>query len=278
MKHLTELPTEIILNILQYLSTVDLARVRLVSKKLRKICDYPICWKQVVLKKVDQESDREKNETALSLWKLEELKEVIEPHLFFIESLCIWGVHDNIVQYLVLNCPTLKELTLYGWFTLSGHSLKIPEGKTLPLQKLRLVSSPKSQSNFTSLDASALGKFISQCPNLMHILLACQIHFQADTLLQSFASKPSRSLESLVVTAKRYWSSEHVTKVFEYCPALSFFGLVPDLTFEINNEDSEDRIALNKSDIASLIPNEYLSTLPVTEEDLLRFKNITIYR
>jgi hypothetical protein len=69
-----------------------------------------------------------------------------------------------------------------------------------------------------------------------------------------------------------------VTKVFEYCPALSFFGLVPDLTFEVDNEDSEDKIALIKSDIAIIIPNEYLLTLPVTEEDLLRFKNIAIYR
>ncbi|KAI8890808.1 hypothetical protein K501DRAFT_141054, partial [Backusella circina FSU 941] len=224
---LTELPIEIILIILQNLSTIDITRLRLVSKGLCTICDYPIHWKRLILRKPDQENGWEKNEAALSLWELRELKEIIEPHLCFIESLYVWGVRDNIVQYLVLNCPTLKELTIYGWFTLSDHSLKVPEGKILSLQKLRLVSSPKSLSNFTSLDASTLGKFISQCPNLTDLLLVCQINFQADALLQSFSSKPSLSLESLVVTTKRCWSSHHVTRVFEYCPALSLLGLVP---------------------------------------------------
>ncbi|GAN04567.1 hypothetical protein MAM1_0067c04028 [Mucor ambiguus] len=241
------LPTEIVWNIMQRIDPLDLSRTRLVCKKLRTFSDHPVLWKDIQL---EATSKTQHHEEDLILWNLTDLKPIVQLHLSHIQTVQIQGVRDNIVQYILLNCSNLQELTISGWSTLSDHAFRIPTTPTftaLNLRRLRLIG--QRRSNYTSLDASTFGKLLKYCPHLEEItVVSCQIHVQAECLLQIMDQimhqdrvlsmqqqqqgqdphNSSSSLKSLVVATKRTWSSHHVMRLFQLCSNLQFLGLVPD--------------------------------------------------
>lgn len=246
------LPTEIIWKIMHTLGPVDLSRTRLVCKKLRAFSDHPVLWRDIQL----ETTTKAQNTENLPLWNLADLKAILQLHLSHIQTIQIRGVRDNIVQYILLNCCNLQELTISGWSTLSDHAFRMPTSTfaALNLRRLRLIGQRKS--NYTSLDATTFGKLLKHCPYLEEItVVSCQIHVQAECLLQivdqvmnqnqsSLESTQqqqqqqqkdqghhqhiSSSLKSLVVATKRTWSSHHVMRLFQLCSNLRFLGLVPD--------------------------------------------------
>ncbi|KAG2202978.1 hypothetical protein INT46_009095 [Mucor plumbeus] len=241
------LPTEIIWKIMQALDPIDLSATRCINKKFRTFSDNAVLWRNIQLKPKRSSS----NCDNLPLWNLADLKAVLQLHLSHIQTIKIWGVRDNIVQYILLNCINLQDLTISGWSTLSDHAFRITteahchqitKPATLNLRRLRLIGQQKS--NYTSLDATTFGKLINQCPHLEEItVVSCQIYLQAECLLQMvdqqekeaaismqqhYHHQPPSSLKSLVIATKRTWSNYHVTRLFQLCPNLRFLGLVPD--------------------------------------------------
>ncbi|KAK4509444.1 uncharacterized protein ATC70_007796 [Mucor velutinosus] len=244
MLHL--LPTEIVWKIMQTLDPVDLSRTRLVCKRLRTFSDHPALWRCIQL----EASRKTQHMEDIPLWNLTDLKAILQLHLSHIQTIQIRGVRDNIVQYILLNCSNLQELTISGWSTLSDHAFRIsttPTFAALSLRRLRLIG--QRRSNYTSIDATALGKLLTYCPHLEEItVVCCQIHVQAECFLQMMDQvmhqdqrlwmqqhqqdqgqlNSSSSLKSLVVATKRTWSSHHVMRLFQLCSNLRFLGLVPD--------------------------------------------------
>ena len=241
------LPAEIIWKIMQALDPIDLSITRCISKKFRTFSDHPVLWKDIQLKPARSSS----NIDNLPLWSFADLKAVLQLHLLHIQTIQIWGVRDNIIQYILLNCFNLQELTISGWSTLSDHAFRIittahhhqiTQKGTLNLRRLRLIGQRKS--NYTSLDATSFGKLINQCPHLEEIIVvSCQIYLQAECLLQMvdhqekeaaasmqqhYHHQPIPSLKSLVIATKRTWSSHHIIRLFQLCSNLRFLGLVPD--------------------------------------------------
>ncbi|CEP16913.1 hypothetical protein [Parasitella parasitica] len=254
---LDSLPTEIIWNIMQALDPFDLSVTRLVSKKFNNFSDHQSLWRSIQLKPPITSTSLH-NDEKLPLWSLVDLKQILQLHLEHIQTICIWGVRDNIIQYILSSCRQLQELTISGWSTLSNHAFRITAPistfnhqtlNLLSLRRLRLIGQKKS--NYTSLDAFTFGKLLKLCPYLEEItVVRCQIDIQAECLLQivdqdyrsdpmfasmfqeqHIAQKPTvSSLKYLVIATKKTWSSHHVTRIFQLCPNLRFLGLVPDST------------------------------------------------
>ncbi|CAO3608002.1 unnamed protein product [Mucor fragilis] len=244
------LPTEIVWKIMQTLDPVDLSRTRLACKILRTFSDHPALWRDIQLEASLKAQDTE----SLPLWNLADLKATLQLHLSHVQKIQIRGVRDNIVQYILLNCSNLQELTISGWSTLSDHAFRIPTPTfaSLNLRRLRLIG--QRRSNYTSLNATTFGNLLKHCPHLEEItVVSCQIHVQAECLLQmvdqvmhhhdqsmlgSSAQQQQQqdqdqrntfsSLKYLVVATKRTWSSQHVMRLFRLCSNLQFLGLVPD--------------------------------------------------
>ncbi|KAI8981846.1 hypothetical protein BDF20DRAFT_800998, partial [Mycotypha africana] len=229
------LPAELIWKIFNNLSQVDLSIARLVSKTFLKYSDDPSMWRHIHLKKsihLSKEDERQK-----VLWKLTELVPILQPHLSLIRSISICGVRDNIVQYLLLNCPNLEELTIDGWTTLSEHAFDLTKKlerryyPSLPLRKLKLLS--VRGNYYTSLDAAAFGRLMHHCPHLEELsIVGCQIHLHADYLLRSITKETvpqtfTNSLRYITLATKRTWSTHHIIRLFQICSRLCWLGLVP---------------------------------------------------
>lgn len=234
---------------MQTLDPLDLSRTRLVCKRWRTFSDHPALWRDIELEATEETQQHAKD---LPLWNLPDLRAILQLHLSHIQTIQIRGVRDNIVQYILLNCSNLQELTISGWSTLSDHAFRVPTPtfEALNLRRLRLIG--QRRSNYTSLDATTFGKLLKYCPRLEEItVVSCQIHVQAECLLQmvdqvmhqdqsSLSMQQqqqqqdqdqhslSSPLKSLVVATKRTWSNHHVMRLFQLCSNLQFLGLVPD--------------------------------------------------
>ncbi|KAG1149417.1 hypothetical protein G6F37_004723 [Rhizopus arrhizus] len=292
MSFLIHLPNEILYEIISLLSPVDLSRARDVCLKIRSVCDQPCYWKSIVL---DAEKDTKQTcSTALPLWSLKDLKDILEPHRLMIEKVHIRGVRDSIIQYLLLACPQLKDLTVCGWLTLSDHSVRIPlQTQTTPftLHRLRLIGDSQQKSNFVSLDSTTLGQLISRCPDLQELSVNCQVHFQAEDLIHSLKSTTPLALRSLVIATKNTWSSRHVTQLFQHCTQLEFLGLIPDgASLGYLNEDKKSTRDFSASMLLRAIVLNQIEhrrtelvllekhSLPVEEEEMAAFQNIAVFK
>ncbi|CAO3618978.1 unnamed protein product [Cunninghamella blakesleeana] len=142
MKELMKLPTEIVTHICSFLNVKDLTNIRLVNKKLNRIIDQPLFWQHLYIPLPTSSFDLSNNHflplSKCQLWKLNDIKEIIEPHKKIIKSIKIYGVKDNIVKYILSQCNQLEELILYGWITLSNHAFQ--SSKTVKLHKLELIA------------------------------------------------------------------------------------------------------------------------------------------
>ncbi|ORZ02198.1 hypothetical protein BCR43DRAFT_481176 [Syncephalastrum racemosum] len=240
---LHSLPPEIMWHITGYLSLDDLAVARLVSKQLRHFCDHPSFWRDLRLEPAGQPNNNSSNTTTttstMALWQLSDLKRLVEPHVRHIRSIRIWGVRDTIVQYLLEQCPNLTDLTVCGWTTLSSHAFgKL--NRTLALRRLELIGAAQ-QPNFAAIDARQLGRLLHQCPDLSDLMLGCQIHIHARTLLKELKRHPraGQRLQLLTLASRRTWSHRHVAELLQLCPQLECVCLVPAAAkgFDLRKDD-----------------------------------------
>ncbi|KAI9280379.1 hypothetical protein BY458DRAFT_500511 [Sporodiniella umbellata] len=273
---LSELPNEVLFKVIGLLSPLDLSQTRNVCKKLEIMCHNPLLWRSIVLEKDSQQ--------AMSLWNLRELKEILDPHQDWIETIQIQGVRDNVMQYILSQCSALRELTVCGWLTLSEHAFVPPSSPQL--SRLSLIGDNRLQTNFLSLDSVSLGQWVTHAPKLRELSVACQAHFQAEGLLDQLKNT-SCSLQSLIISTKRTWCSEHITQLFEYCPQLTFLGLVPDgahlgydknRAFKFSSETLLKAIATNQDREcnARLLLEKH--SVQVEQEEIMLFDNIAIFK
>ncbi|KAI7865495.1 hypothetical protein BDF14DRAFT_1824217 [Spinellus fusiger] len=221
---LLSLPSEILWCIYSLVGIQELSALRLVSRQLRTYADHPSHWRNLHLLSSSHSS------TGIALWNLADLKNLIGPHVDHIQSVKIWGVRDNVVRYLITQCPHLQTLTLCGWTTLSDYAFKFPIDRSLELHRLELVGAVH-QPNYTALSASTLSRILAHCPDLSELLLGCQVHIHAQTLIdeltKSVSSQAPPSLRSLTLGTHKTWSALHITQLFDLCSSLEHVGLLP---------------------------------------------------
>ncbi|KAI8885373.1 hypothetical protein K501DRAFT_180162 [Backusella circina FSU 941] len=212
---LHKLPPELLSIVLSYISCNDLATLRLLSKQLCTFCDYPVHWKSIILAQEDH-----------SIWQLQSIKAIIDPHLYSIKSITVEKVRDSVVRYILSRCLNLTCLSICGWLTLSDHSLRLPSQQLLRLEKLELIGST-SQPNYISVDARTLGKLLVQSPNLKDLLILCQVHIHAETFVSELEKSPVRlSLRSLTLATRKTWLDEHVHRLVSRCPEIQNIRLI----------------------------------------------------
>ncbi|KAG0188334.1 hypothetical protein DFQ28_004999 [Apophysomyces sp. BC1034] len=170
------------------------------------------------------------------LWKLSDLKRLIGPHLAHVQTIQIWGVRDAVMRFLLNHCPNLQDLTLCGWATLSDHAFEV--SRNLKLRRLELIGATQ-QTNYIAIDACTLGRLVTYCPDLSEILLGCQVHIHAQTLLRHLQRAPSSRLRSLTLATRRTWSSQHVADLLELCPSLEKVCLLPAAAAGFDPEDMQ---------------------------------------
>ncbi|KAI9356654.1 hypothetical protein BD770DRAFT_306974, partial [Pilaira anomala] len=217
---LMELPSEILLNIVSFVSCRDLAVLRLVSKNLRTCCDLPRNWTTLHLEP-----------GSIPLWQLADLKSIISPHLPHIQSIYIWGVRDNIIYYLLSRCKNLQHLTICGWTTLSDHCLRLKPAQSLKIKTLELIGSPQ-QTNFISVDAYTLGNLMIQSPEMTNLVLGCEAHIHAETLVAELEKAYSihaseGQLQSFQLASRRTWLKEHILRLIRIYPDIQKIYLLP---------------------------------------------------
>lgn len=251
MPHLHSLPFEILYNIMYQLDINQLSITRTVSRRMRSVCDRPELWKNVQLK--PQEN---------SFWSLRQLKSIITPHVRLIQKLDIWNARDDNVHYILLNCPHLQELTVYGWITLSDHAFILPQH--ICLRRLRLIGETKN--NFTSLDSITFSKFIQRCPQLEELsIVSCHIHLHAESLIETLHHH--HPLKYLNIATKQSWSIEHILRLFQLCSNLSILGLVPDFIPGSNSSTVNENW--------SILQKNYQF---IQEHEMIEFSNIILFR
>ncbi|KAI9358769.1 hypothetical protein BD770DRAFT_68447 [Pilaira anomala] len=228
---LFSLSSEIIWRVIQLLEPIDLSSTRQVSKRLRTYCDHPQNWKSISLiappTSSSSSSNTMKDEKRINLWNLTQLRHIIQPHLQFIQTICIWGVRDSIIRYLCQHCHHLQTLTIFGWSTLSNHAFSVQPSNhsLLLLRSIRLVGRQRDRrsKNFISFDSTAtfFEDLIRKWPQLEEIsMINCQVQIQIDPLLKLFGyvyvyQSDSHFLNSfMVVASKRACSSEHIKNIF----------------------------------------------------------------
>jgi hypothetical protein len=224
---LLDLPPEILVNITSLLSSKDLSSLRLVSSTLRFYCDNPSNWRSIYLEPPSNQ-----------IWKLIDLKLILHPHLSHIQSIHIWGVRDSIVRYILSFCVNLKHLTVCGWTTLSDHSLHLEPTQLLDIRSIKFIGLPK-QTNYVSIDAQTLGKFIIQSPQLNDLVLGCQLHVHADTLISELEkSIATPHLKSFTLASRQTWKNEHIVRFIRIYPSIEKIQLLPDASHGFNNIES----------------------------------------
>lgn len=266
MPHFCDLPFELLYQIVQQLSSMDLAKTRLTSKKIKSICDRPELWRSIQLKPQDD------NGSVISFWSLNKLKSILSPHKQFLQRIDIWGVRDDIVQYLLRSCFQLKELTVYGWTTLSDHAFILPQ--PIHLCRLRLIGERKT--NFTSLDSVTFSKFIRNCPQLEEFsIVSCHIHLHAESLIETLYRQHHPPLKYLNIATKQSWSIEHIAKLFDLCSNLSVLGLVPDSNTIIPDSHIPMLDMGKNNNYWSFLKKNYKF---IQEEEIVEFNNIILFR
>ncbi|KAG0735415.1 hypothetical protein G6F57_013437 [Rhizopus arrhizus] len=207
---LLDLPPEILVNITSLLSSKDLSSLRLVSSTLRFYCDNPSNWRSIYLEPPSNQ-----------IWKLIDLKLILHPHLSHIQSIHIWGVRD-----------------ICGWTTLSDHSLYLEPTQLLDIRSIKFIGLPK-QTNYVSIDAQTLGKFIIQSPQLNDLVLGCQLHVHADTLISELEkSIATPHLKSFTLASRQTWKNEHIVRFIRIYPSIEKIQLLPDASHGFNNIES----------------------------------------
>ncbi|KAI8375780.1 hypothetical protein BD560DRAFT_391889 [Blakeslea trispora] len=274
---LNKLPPELLFQVTSYLSCQELAKLRLVSSMLRTFCDRPVHWRAIQL--------HHENRAGQELWKLGELKSIITPHLDHIQSIRIWGVRDNIVNYILSSCHNLRHLTICGWTTLSDHSLRLLPPRSLKLKTLVLIGSSE-QTKFASIDASTLSNLLAQCPEMSNLVLGCELQVNAETLVAELENKlhahllrSSNGLQSLTFATKRTWLNEHVLRLIKIYPSIQNICLLPDATLGFRADtDKADYWIPNK--LKQIINADSTTPTPVNDESpisLISNNNFIVY-
>ncbi|KAI8367926.1 hypothetical protein EDC96DRAFT_505789 [Choanephora cucurbitarum] len=274
---LTKLPTEILFEIVSYLPCQELAKLRQVSRMLRAFSDRPNHWRAIQLHHGEHKPGQ--------LWKLDQLKSIIAPHLDHIQSIRIWGVRDNIVHYILSSCPNLRHLTICGWTTLSDHSLRLLPPRSLKLKTLVLIGSSE-QTKFASIDASTLSNLLAQCPEMTNLVLGCELQMNAETLVAELENKVqnahllrSGGLQSLTFATKRTWLNEHVLRLIKVYPSIQNICLLPDATIGFRaDKDKADYWMSNK--LKQIINTDSTTPTPVNDHSpisLISNNNFIVY-
>ncbi|KAI8885530.1 hypothetical protein K501DRAFT_270632 [Backusella circina FSU 941] len=213
---LDKLPNEILHSIVSNVSYQEMNELRQTSRLLRKFCDCSIYWKNLEL--VLKEN---------KFWKLSFLNSILSPHIGDVKSIEIRGVHDSVIRYLLLKCINLQYLTIHGWNTLSDHSLRLYSQQNTSLVKFSLFGTP-NKSNYISVNADTLGKLMIQSPNITHILILCQIHIHAESLISLLeGANKLLALESFTIASSRTWHKEHIIRLNYICPNIQRVCLLP---------------------------------------------------
>ena len=266
---LDTLPSELLLNVMSLISCQDLSSVRLTCKSMRTFCDQPVNWKSIYLKP----------STEQELWKLTKLKDIIDPHVSHIQSIRIWGVRDNIVQYLLNQCRNLKHLTICGWTTLSDHCLTLLPSQSLKIKTLKLIGSSQ-QTNFVSVDAYTLGNLLLQSPEMTNLVLSCEIHIHAETFVAELEKKKTTSsdLQSFMLASRKTWLNEHVLRLINIYPDIQKIYLLPkiSISFDSIEENHIDDIMYEKlKQIMNIVPLPLEFPLLTNEEFIIYDKRST---
>jgi hypothetical protein len=198
---------------------------------MHTFCDQPINWKSIDLKPSEEQE----------LWKLTKLKNIIDPHLSHIQSIRIWGVRDNIVQYLLNQCQNLQHLTICGWTTLSDHCLRLLPSQSLKIKTLELIGSSQ-QTNFVSVDAYTLGNLLLQSPELTNLALGCEIHIHAETFITELEKKKTigSDLQSFMLASRKTWLNEHVLRLINLYPEIQKIYLLPKTSIHFDSIEEND--------------------------------------
>ncbi|KAI8097847.1 uncharacterized protein B0P05DRAFT_522293 [Gilbertella persicaria] len=264
---LQQLPPEILFEVTSYLCCQELASLRLTSRLLRTYCDHPNNWKNIQLH----------TNSSGQLWKLDQLKKVIGPHLAHIQSIRIWGVRDNIVHYILSSCYNLRHLTICGWTTLSDHSLRLLPPRSLKVKTLALIGSCE-HTKFASIDASTLSNLLAQCPEMTHLVLGCELQMNAETLVAELEKKVQQThllrsdLQSFTLATKRTWLNEHVLRLIKIYPSIQSIYLLPDATIGFCAEqETLDYWMTNKLD--QIIKAESATPMPIKDSEISLISN-----
>lgn len=278
-----QLPPEIVFNIIAHISYKDVSCLRLVSRRLRTYCDQPIIWRSIILKPSEMHND-----TRNILWKLIELKNIIDPHVSLIESVRIWGVRDNIVQYLLLSCPNLQHLTICGWTTLSDHCLRLLPSQSLKIKTLELIGTSQ-ETNYVSVDAYTLSNLLVQSPHITSLIIGCDSQIHAETFVTELerhnhpVDSLNPDLRMLTLASRRSWLNRHILRLVHIYPDIQKIYLMPKLTegFDVNQDDIGSWIARKlkeKIDVVQLAVEE-IDRIPIYSTDnlLIYNKPATLY-
>ncbi|CAO0789715.1 unnamed protein product [Mucor circinelloides] len=266
---LDTLPSELLLTVISLVPCQDLASLRLTCKYMRTFCDQPIIWKSIDLKPSGEQE----------LWKLTELKNTIDPHVFHIKSICIWGVRDNIVQYLLNQCRNLQHLTICGWMTLSDHCLRLLPSQSLKIKTLELISSSQ-QTNFVSVDAYTLGNLLLQSPEMTNLVLGCEIHIHAETFITELEKKTpiSSDLQSFMLASRKTWLNDHVLRLINIYPEIRKIYLLPkaSIDFDPVHKNNVDALLHQKlKQIMNIVPLPLEIPLLANQEFIIYDKRST---
>jgi hypothetical protein len=189
-------------------------------------------WRSITLKPLyDDDNDDAKD----VLWKLAELKEIIEPHVSIIKSVRIWGVRDNIVKYLLSSCLNLQHLTICGWTTLSDHCLRLLPSQLLKIKTLELIGSSKD-TNFVSVDAYTLSNLLVQSPHMTNLVFGCDSQVHAETFVTELEQNTSLGvdLQLFTLASRKTWLNSHILRLTYLFPDIQKIYLMPDLLEGLN--------------------------------------------
>ncbi|KAG2225441.1 hypothetical protein INT45_010077 [Circinella minor] len=224
------LPFELLWHIFSFASPRERCVARQVSRQLRALCSHPIFWETIDL-------------THKSLWQLDELQNILTPHLEHIRSIFIQGVRDDSIRYLLNYCPNLEELSVRRWKTLSDHALKCKEHK-----KLRIFALHGDGTPYTAIDANSLSRLVLRLPSLQNLSLIAHAHIHIPTLLKTIKKNPPQQLQSITLPIYHHdqqydgmaVSSDYAEQLLRTCPQLEQIFFVPNIGMGFNNIDTNN--------------------------------------
>ncbi|KAI7875118.1 hypothetical protein K492DRAFT_211130 [Lichtheimia hyalospora FSU 10163] len=232
-----QLPFELWLFILSFVSPTDLHHVRQLCRMFHWVCDHPQLWKHLTL------------DHKQSCWRMDQIKAIVTPYTtHFIQSIYIEHASDAIVRFLIHACPLLQDLTLSDWRTLSHHALKCHHPM---LRRFRLLGRVKENHlNFAAIGTNAIARFVTCCPQLQELHLVAKTPIHLPGLCRALANTGTTSaLESmtLTTTSTTAVASDNIPsnaweqQLVQACPKLLQVKLIP-----IHDNGSPVIILLNK--------------------------------
>ncbi|KAI9319209.1 hypothetical protein BX666DRAFT_2025530 [Dichotomocladium elegans] len=204
------LPLELWCYIIFLLPPADVCVVRHVSRMLGVLCNDPRVWKHLELESSTQ-------------WDLKQIRPIVAQHSIpHIRSISVHNVRDEVVRYILNACPQLEELTVSRWTTLSHHALKCNYAAH-GLKRLHLHG---QDAAYTAIDALAIARLFTCCPQLQVFEMVAQAHVHLPTLLAAFARHPPQALRLLALPTYHPDPSIHAECFLRLCPGLESVLLI----------------------------------------------------